>query len=144
MMLRGSVERKVPYRSVYAVLHHTQHSAISKLYLVIVLRVPTRLRLLCLTSHHKLLSSRQESRYLCRQTVWCHESMILHNLTCNFLWPAILWLFGVWLWNLYHLLIALISKHIQNCMVLYRTVFDILTPKVGLVDFHAERAAKCK
>ena len=71
-----------------------------------------------------------DSRYLWRQTVWCHESMILQNLTCNVLWPAILWLFGVRLWNLYHLLIALISKYIQNCMVLYRTVFEILTPTV--------------
>ena len=56
-----------------------------------------------------------DSRYLWCRTVWCHESMILQNLTCNFLWPAILWLFGVRLWNLYHLLIALIS--IQNVII---------------------------
>ena len=31
MMLRGSVERKVPYRNVCAVLHPTEHSVISNL-----------------------------------------------------------------------------------------------------------------
>ena len=56
--------------------------------------------------------------------------MISHNLTVNFVRPAIQEVLDVSLWNLYLMLITSYINRTQNFELLYLVVFEILIPKV--------------
>ena len=56
--------------------------------------------------------------------------MISHNLTVNFVRPALQEVLEVSLYNLYLTLITSYINRLQNFELLYLVVFEILIPKV--------------